>query len=140
MNFKFKINNISTKQFAILKSDFNPHNKEIEINTEIKLDANPVDNNITSSTLFKFSFEEELLVLIETSCTFKISDSFWDTQLIDKQLTIPKNLSRHLTLITIGTTRGILHSKTEGTRYNNLILPAINVEAIINSDAKFDIK
>ena len=33
--------------------------------------------------------------------------------------------------MTIGTTRGILHAKTEGTCFNKYVLPTINVTEII---------
>jgi len=35
---------------------------------------------------------------------------------------------------TVGTARGVLHSKTESTPFNGLIIPPINVEQIIQED------
>ena len=46
----------------------------------------------------------------------------------------------HLIVLTIGTVRGILHAKTEGTKYNSYILPTINVAELIKTDIVFSKK
>jgi hypothetical protein len=40
-------------------------------------------------------------------------------------------------MLTIGTSRGILHAKTEGTEFNKFILPTINVNQLVEKDAEF---
>ena len=52
-------------------------------------------------------------------------------------LKVPKGFLSHLAVLTIGTTRGILHAKTEGNCFNKYVLPAINVTEIIKEDAIF---
>ncbi len=37
-------------------------------------------------------------------------------------------------MLCVGTARGILHAKTEGTAFNDFILPAINVEELVEED------
>ncbi len=54
-----------------------------------------------------------------------------------KEFLLPKKLMVHLTVLTIGATRGILHAKTEGTIYNEFVLPTVNVDALINGDLIF---
>ncbi len=53
-------------------------------------------------------------------------------------LIVPKGLLCHLAMLTVGTSRGILHAKTEGTCFNKYVLPTINVTEIIKEDASFD--
>ena len=36
--------------------------------------------------------------------------------------------------ISVGTLRGIIHTKTEGTVLNTIVLPPINLDEIINKD------
>jgi hypothetical protein len=40
---------------------------------------------------------------------------------------------------TVGTIRGILHCKTEGTPFNALILPPINVSEMVTGDLELPI-
>jgi hypothetical protein len=44
---------------------------------------------------------------------------------------LPANFARHLAMITVGTTRGVLHAKTEKTEFSKFIIPTINLEEII---------
>ena len=37
-------------------------------------------------------------------------------------------------MLTIGTARGVLHSKTENTPYNKYLLPTLNVSDLVNND------
>ena len=52
----------------------------------------------------------------------------------DNKIIIPKELLAHFGVHTIGTARGILHCKTEGTQFNTFILPPINVSERITED------
>lgn len=56
-----------------------------------------------------------------------------------KTLTVPKGFLCHLAMLTVGTSRGILHAKTEGTCFNKYVLPVINVTEIIKGDASFSL-
>ncbi len=47
---------------------------------------------------------------------------------------MPKNFAQHIGVITVGTARGILHTKTEGTILNSLIIPSINVLELVPND------
>ncbi|WP_262906606.1 hypothetical protein [Tenacibaculum finnmarkense] len=41
-------------------------------------------------------------------------------------------------MITVGTTRGVLHSKTDNTIFNEFILPTLNVSQMITEDGEFE--
>jgi hypothetical protein len=51
-----------------------------------------------------------------------------------KSLLLPKNFAQHISVITVGTARGVLHAKTEGDILNALILPSINVLDLVPDD------
>ena len=74
-----------------------------------------------------------------TELFFKIEDKSWGGFIKKKEIIFPKAFVAHMAMITVGTSRGILHSKTEGTPYNELILPTLNVADMIPEDIKFDI-
>ena len=76
---------------------------------------------------------------IQISCFLKIEDSAWESFKLNNQITFPKDFIAHMAMITVGTSRGVLHSKTEGTIFNKYILPTINVAKMIPEDITFDI-
>lgn len=49
-------------------------------------------------------------------------------------LTLEKGFARHLSVIAVGTARGVLHSKTEDTDWNHITLPLINIEEVLQED------
>lgn len=42
-------------------------------------------------------------------------------------------------MLTIGTARGVLHSKTENTTFNQFLLPTLNVNELVQKDVIFKI-
>lgn len=83
------------------------------------------------------------LYKIVTSCHFKINDASWinfiDKKESDNQFIISKGFITHLAMISVGTTRGILYAKTEGTDFVKFIIPTINLSELILEDAIFDL-
>ena len=43
-------------------------------------------------------------------------------------------------MLTIGTTRGVLHSKTENTPFNSFLLPTLNVNELVKKDVVFKVE
>lgn len=83
--------------------------------------------------------KQKVFIKIQVSCHFNIEPDTWTSFLKDSNVVVPKNFISHLTILTIGTSRGILHAKTEGTEFNQFILPTINVNQLVDADAVFDI-
>ena len=48
--------------------------------------------------------------------------------------TVPVDFLRYMGTIVVGAARGIIHTKTEGTVLNSVILPPINLVEIIKED------
>jgi len=44
----------------------------------------------------------------------------------------------HFAMITVGTTRDVLHEKTRNTKFNEFILPIINIAKMIKKDGTFE--
>ena len=76
-------------------------------------------------------------IIVEIGNHFQIEEIAWNSFCQDaEKIVIPKEFATHLLVLTIGTLRGVLHSKTENTEYNNFVLPTINVTEMINSDVE----
>ncbi|MFV1977501.1 MAG: hypothetical protein ACC651_17300, partial [Candidatus Scalindua sp.] len=75
----------------------------------------------------------------QVSCHFEISPESWSSFLNEEKIIFPKNFLTHLTLLSIGIARGVLHSKTDGTEFNKYILPTLNISQMLNEDVEFNL-
>jgi hypothetical protein len=137
-NIGFSLKKVITEQFAIIEESFNEKGK-IRLNTSFRFAADDEQKYIAVFSSFVFDSEEKPFLIIEASCHFSIIDSAWIEMLNSETntLIVPKGFLCHLAMLTVGTSRGILHAKTEGTCFNQYIIPTINVTEIIKSDASF---
>jgi hypothetical protein len=137
----FRLAKIATEQFAIIESNFE---KKAKIHIQIQFRFAADDKHRLVGVFFKACFETEKkqFLLIEAACHFEITPENWVNMMNQEQnkLTVPKNIMQHLAMLTTGTTRGILHAKTENTCFNQYYLPTINVSKIINQDNVFEFK
>jgi len=137
----FSLKKVSTEQFALIEQGFNEKGK-IRLNTSIKFAADDKHKYIAVFTSFTFDSDNNPFIIIEASCHFSIKDQAWKEMLNHELniLTVPKGFLTHLAMLTVGTSRGILHAKTEGSCFNKYVLPTINLTEIIKEDTSFSFK
>ena len=134
----FVLKRVSTEQFAIIEDAFTKDGK-IRVGTNIRFGSDEKTRMIAVFSSFTFECNKKPFLLIETGCHFEISDESWAQMLSleSNTLTVPAGFIRHLAMLTVGTTRGVLHAKTEDTPFNQFVLPTINVSEIIQQDSIF---
>ena len=135
----FGLKRITTEQFAMVDEapvDFD----KVNINIGIRFGIDPEGKMLAASTLFKFEYASKPFIIIEATCHFSIEEKSWDSFVTGHKIKFDKGFLTHLAMITVGTNRGILHTKTEGTPYNEFVLPTINVIEIIKDDFVFDLR
>lgn len=137
----FSLLGIKTEQFALEEENYSSKGKTA-LSTALQFKFEPSDMQIGVFSTFKFLQSKKIFIKIEVSCHFKVEDKSWNTfiQLDDSKLVIPKDFLAHLAMITVGTTRGVLFSKTEGTIFSKHIIPTIDVINKIDEDASFDLE
>ena len=137
----FSIDGIKTEQFAILEENYH-EKKSVDFETGIQFKIDAESKFIASVVRISFNQGKKSFLKIDVSCHFKIDDKSWDTFINKKQqvLTIPKGFLAHMAMITVGTLRGILFTKTEGTVFNKFIIPTIDVASMIEKDETFSLK
>lgn len=137
-NIGFALIKITTEQFAIIEEGF-VDKGEFQIHTNIRFAADNTHRLVGVFTSFTLASEAKPFIVVEAGCHFKIKEEDWGTMLNESksQLTIPKGFLQHLAVLTVGTTRGILHAKTENTCFNKYHLPTINVADLIKEDNTF---
>jgi len=139
INIGFALSRITTEQFALIEDNFES-GYEVKIHVNIRFAADNKAKLVGVFTKFTFETNQKQFLIIEVGCHFNIEPKAWEDMFVEEsnQLTIPKGFLRHLTLITVGTARGILHAKTENTPYNKFYLPTINVADLIKQDNVFE--
>ena len=131
----FSINRIETKQFAILE-EFFIEDKSINLVTAVTFGSNKDLEIVGVWCTFKFEIEDKPFLLVEVACDFKINTDAWKSFLQEDHsgIIFPKGLMTHLTTLVVGTTRGVLHTKTENSKFNHFIIPPINVTELVTDD------
>jgi hypothetical protein len=132
----FSLRKVSTEQFAIIEEGFE-EKANIRLGTNIRSGADEKQKMVSVFTFFTFESNSKPFLIIEAGCHFVLKDDAWG-QMLNKDencLNVPKGILQHLAMLTIGTARGILHAKTEGTCFNKFIIPAINVTEMITEDS-----
>lgn len=135
-NISFNLLEIKTDQFALFEENHIDNGK-------ISLLANSTfsynDNDCVFFVTLKFIFEikKKPFITIQNTCVFSIETSSIKKLKVEGKLIFPKEFVAHLAMITVGTSRGILHMKTENTIFNQYILPTIDVTKMIPEDLIF---
>lgn len=132
----FGLRQITTEQFAIIESAFDEGKDSIELGTGLRFGFNTDKRIVTPLLAINFSQEKSPFLLLEIGCHFEIIVEHWHNLFNSdtKELKLPKELARHLVMLTIGTLRGVLHAKTENTPFNKFFIPTINVNDLVKDD------
>ncbi len=136
----FKLQNIETEQFATFEDAFT-EGDTVSLSTNLKFGLDEEKQIIVVVLSVQFLQKKNPFLKLDAGCYFSISESSWKEFLNkDKsKIVIPKGFITHLSVLTIGTVRGILHEKTNNTPYNNYLLPTINVTEMITEDIEIEL-
>jgi len=132
----FIIHKIETKQFAIVSEELDESELTITSGVAFGIDE---DNRIIRA-MFKYEFisKDKVILILEVYVDFQIEEKCFGKQIkIKDSLVIPKDFATHLAMIAVGTARGILHEKTNGTKLNEFLMPPIDLTASIDEDIAF---
>ncbi len=135
----FRLVEIGTEQFAMFNENF-VQDESVQLKASIYYGVNQENNMIACFCNFQFHIKDMPIMKLDTVCKFAIPKENWNN-FIDKNNNIEFEIGflRHLAMISVGTARGILHCKTENTKFNKFFLPTVNVEEIVNKPSKFEL-
>lgn len=128
---RFKMFKISVPQFAILAENCLVN---YNIKTETQLKNTKDGSAIAVLMTFSFLQNDVKAMVLQVMCEFGIHPDDLSGMTSNGKITIPQSLLEHFLVHTVGTARGILHCKTEGTSFNAIILPPMDVTHIIEKD------
>lgn len=72
------------------------------------------------------------MLILELACVFDIASDGMEE--LKRESKIPKGFLQYMASIVVGTARGVIHAKTEGTLLNPVVLPPINLVELIKDD------
>lgn len=127
----YKISHIETAQFAIFPDNF-INGQEVLINTNcgynVRSDLNQVRNVISVN----YTQNEKLLMVVQLAYYYDIAPE--GVEAIKAEGKIPIDFLRYMGSISVGTIRGVIHAKTEGTVLNPVVMPPVNLEEMVKND------
>jgi hypothetical protein len=137
---QFSIKSISIDEFATIRNCYKEQ-EEIGIDTGYGYGVNPEEHAVFVNFSLMFKCNESPFIILKISCGFGIEPADFSSLLNSekRKLKVPKGFLTHLTVLTIGTARGILHAKLEKSAFEQFILPTLNVADMIKEDMEFDL-
>lgn len=131
-DIKFRLGKISTLQFAIIEEAFKP-NEPIKFDYFITFFRQNALRMIVVDFKTAFKIDDKFFIVFEMAMQFQLHEEtmkmFLDTE--TDNLKLDYDFATHLTVLTIGAARGILHEKTEGTIYNHFLIPLLNYKSVL---------
>ncbi|OYU79736.1 MAG: hypothetical protein CFE23_12590 [Flavobacterium sp. BFFFF1] len=133
---------VTTDRFAIF-DDNCPLNigkgdddSEIYTNIGVKFGVDANKQAIAVVFSFELSCNEKTMLIVEPALHFGVEEESWKSIFNPKTnlIKLDHGTAAHLLGICIGTARGILHTKTEGTRLNGYFVPLMHPTEIITED------
>jgi len=133
----FSLRKISTEQFAVIEEAYLGSDKEMQLGIDLRFGLDVENKGLVAFVKVRFEQEKSPFLVVEVGNHFAIDNTAWESfQKEDKEMVLPKGFASHLVMLTIGTLRGVLHSKTENTKFNKFLLPTINVTELVKSDVE----
>lgn len=131
----FAIREIETKQFAIIEENYDSKEK-VGMKVDLNFEITPDIRFLSVVLKIQFKQNEKAFLVTEISSSFEIAPDSWKIMFNKKEniLDLPKDFLSHITALTIGVMRGVIHAKTEGNIINKHVLPTINVTEIVKTD------
>lgn len=127
---------LKTEQFATFEENYT-ENKKSNLNLSLEFKINKESKQIGVFTTFTFEQIKKAFLKIQVSCHFGINPKSWNNHILESKIVFPQDFMTHLTMLTISSARGVLHSKTEGTLFNKFLLPMIDTTTLVKTDAAF---
>lgn len=102
------------------------------VNTNCGFNVRTEFNQVRSVISVNYTQNEKLLLVAQVACYFDIAPDGFDA--IKREMRIPVDFLRYMGSISVGTIRGVIHAKTEGTVLNPVVMPPVNLEDMIKND------
>lgn len=136
----FKLIDITIEEFAVIKESFPSKDDKISISLATNVKIDPDKHVIGVFTKFQFFNQNSPFMISEIGCHFKLKKENWEEFLNeDGTITFHKNFMSHLLVLTVDTSRGVIHAKRPD-ELRGLILPTLDVSKHFPEDLTLSIR
>lgn len=133
--YPFKIQGIQAPEFSTFPDVFK-EGADIRLDTEFAFGSSIRNHSLGVKFTVNFRIADKPFIALVVICDFDIEEKtfqgFFSRSM--KKYLVPKELFTHLSVLTIGTARGILHEKLSKTKFPQFILPSLNISNLIAED------
>lgn len=129
----FRISKIKVNQFASFEDKF-IENEDFDCKTDVHFALNSDIKTIVCRLDLQYIQHDLTILKLDVESLFFIANQ--GTEEFKNLKKIPKEFLQYLATIAIGTSRGIIFAKTEGTKFSKTVLPPINLTTFITEDMK----
>lgn len=137
----FSIIQISTEQFAMIPEAFKVAEPS-QIQHELSFGINKQESRVYVRKSARYHHLDNLnpFIIIDVSCQFLIPPEGWEKvkQVESDTAILPRDFGIHLAMLVVGTLRGVLHTKTENTIFNQFVFPPVDLTVLVPSDVIFE--
>lgn len=136
----FTLKGIHTEEFATFEDCYNSEEK-IEVTKNFGFGASVPYCGIAVKFGITFKCNSVPFIKLVVICEFEVDENAFQNFENKKTKTyrIPKGFLTHLSVITVGTARGILHAKLEKTKFQEFLLPMMDIKNILEEDLEIPI-
>ena len=107
----------------------------VTVESEFGFGVNAGASDIRCVTKITYFQGEKLLLTTEVHCFFEVKEE--ESKQLTEKGRVEVGFLRYLATIATGTVRGIIHTKTENTTLNPVVLPPLNLVEAIKDDFVF---
>lgn len=134
----FTLKGIATDEFATIKESYKDDGIE-QIETGYRYEIDPSGPSVGVRFYVVFKCNEVPFIILKVTCAFDVDKESFEALFHEESgnYIIPKGFLTHLTVLTIGTARGILHAKLEKSGFEKFMLPTLNINNLIVEDMTF---
>lgn len=128
VNINYRLVNITTEEFNTI--EILQDNGTLDLNFDFQFGVNNEKRFVKTISKFVFQLDKQEVLRIAVACEFEFDQEGWDFFIKGDKLILPQGLLTQLALFTMNTARGVLHAKTEGHKYNKLVIPMVTGDFI----------
>lgn len=136
----FAFTGLRTLSFAVIDAAYKKTGS-LNLLTGLSFGLDIDDHTVTCSAEFAFEKKKDQpFLILKVQGLFEINeeDFLQKMKQDDGSYLVTQGLATHFAVLTVGSARGILHAKTEGTIYNQYLLPTIDIKEMLQEDIILD--
>lgn len=129
---QYQIFSVETEQFATFPLP-ETDSKRVQVTIGLDLKLNDEKRHIICTFDVSIRLLDEIIIKLRVKCSYSIQPEIWNIWIDAKsgEPDVPLDFVEHIGDLTMATARGILHTKTENTKYNTFMVPVMDFKDAI---------